>query len=395
MELSIIIVSYNVRDFLAHCLCSVMEAIEETEAEIIVVDNNSNDDTVNFIEENFPSVLVIANVENVGFSKANNMGVTISKGSNILFLNPDTLITKTTIHKCLDHFYNVSVGAVGVRMLDGKGNFLPESKRSKPTAMACFFKLCGLAALFPSSSFFNKYALGNIDGKCIHAVDVLPGAFVMIKREIIKKLKGFDEGFFMYGEDIDLSCRILNEEYKNIYDGGCAIIHFKGESTDRNSKKYYDDFFNAMKIYINKHYASGGKMFKAVLKAGIITAKIFHQVNKKTSREQILKDPIIISSEIAMDSITKMMKRLKLKPKQILLPSMAGNIISEQILFLLGEDFDYAHSIWIMQKLGTTNNYYWYNAVAKSIIGSNNKHTNGTVIPTLQGIQASSLQHLA
>ena len=255
MNLSVIIVNYNVKLFLEQCLCSVQKAILGMEAEIIVVDNNSVDNSIEYLTPKFPAVNFIANKENTGFAKACNQGLEQAKGSYILFLNPDTIVPEDCFTKCISFFEaNKEVGAIGIKMLDGSGNFLKESKRSFPSPSTSLYKLFGLAKLFPRSKIFSKYHLGYLKEDENNEVDVLAGAFMMIKKEVLDKVGGFDETFFMYGEDVDLSYRIQKAGYKNYYFADSSIIHFKGESTRKGSMNYVRMFYNAMSIFVRKHY---------------------------------------------------------------------------------------------------------------------------------------------
>lgn len=261
MDISIIIVNYNVQFFLEQCLHAAQKALQTIRGEIIVVDNASTDGSITYLQPKFPTVNFIVNKENVGFGKANNQALDIAKGNYILFLNPDTIVPEDCFTKCI-HFFEQTpnCGAMGVKMLDGKGFFLPESKRSFPSPMTSFFKLVGLASFFPKSPIFNKYALGYLDENKNHEVDVLAGAFMMLSKPVLEKVQGFDDTFFMYGEDVDLSYRIQKAGFKNYYFSETSIIHFKGESTKRGSLNYVRMFYQAMSIFVKKHY-SGGTVF--------------------------------------------------------------------------------------------------------------------------------------
>ncbi len=255
MQLSIVIVNYNVRHFLEQCLCSVQKAIAGFRAEVIVIDNNSSDNSIDYLQPHFPSIRFAANHENTGFAKACNQGLKLSTGKFVLFLNPDTIVPEDCFTKCMAFFdSHPDAGALGIKMLDGSGHFLKESKRSFPSPKTSLFKLFGLSRLFPRSKIFSKYHLGNLDENEDHEVDVLAGAFMMIKKEVLDKVGGFEEIFFMYGEDVDLSYRIQKEGYKNYYFSGSSIIHFKGESTRKGSLNYVRLFYNAMSIFVRKHY---------------------------------------------------------------------------------------------------------------------------------------------
>jgi GT2 family glycosyltransferase len=263
MDLSVIIVNYNVKHFLEQCLCSVQKAIAGMSAEIIVVDNCSADNSINYLQPKFPAVRFIANEENLGFAKGCNMGLKAATGTYIQFLNPDTLVPEDCFQKCISFLEtHADAGALGIKMVDGRGKFLKESKRSFPSPMTSLYKLFGLSKLFPSSPVFSKYHLGNLKENENHEVDVLAGAFMMVKKEVLEKVGSFDETFFMYGEDVDLSYRIqaaacpaTGGTYKNYYFAESSIIHFKGESTRKGSMNYVRMFYNAMSIFVRKHYS--------------------------------------------------------------------------------------------------------------------------------------------
>ncbi len=258
LTLSVIIVNYNVKYFLEQCLSSVLKATKNLQSEIYVIDNNSTDSSRRFFEGRFNEVNFIWNKENLGFSKANNMGLEKAKGEYILFLNPDTIIPEDCFEKCLEFFEeHKDAGAIGVKMVDGSGKFLKESKRSFPSPLTSLFKLSGLTRLFPHSKTFAKYHLGNLDANKNNPVDVLAGAFMMVPKKIIDEIGSFDESFFMYGEDVDLSYRIQKAGYKNYYFAGTSILHFKGESTRKGSLNYVKLFYKAMSIFVKKHYGGG------------------------------------------------------------------------------------------------------------------------------------------
>ncbi len=255
MQLSIIIINYNVKYFLEQCLCSVQKATRNLAAEIFVIDNNSSDGSQEFLQPRFRGIHFCRNSENVGFAKASNQALKAARGQYILFLNPDTIVPEDCFEKCISFFENhPGGGAIGIRMLDGTGKFLKESKRSFPSPLTSFFKLLGLARLFPKSVFFSKYHLGHLDAYEDHEVDVLAGAFMMVKKEVLDKVGAFDENFFMYGEDIDLSYRIQKAGFKNYFFAGSSIIHFKGESTKKGSLNYVRMFYSAMSNFVKKHY---------------------------------------------------------------------------------------------------------------------------------------------
>lgn len=249
------------------CLYSVQKSINRLAAEIIIVDNHSTDGSIEYLKPLFPEVKFILNETNTGFASACNEGVKNSSGEFVLFLNPDTLVPEDGFEKCISFFEtHPDCGALGVKMIDGSGKFLKESKRSLPSPLTSLYKLSGLSLLFSKSQLFGRYHLGHLDKDQNHVVDVLAGAFMMVKREVLNKAGSFDENFFMYGEDVDLSYRIQKAGYKNYYFAGTTIIHFKGESTKRGSLNYVRMFYSAMSIFVKKHY--GGT------KAGIFNTSV-------------------------------------------------------------------------------------------------------------------------
>lgn len=285
MQLTIVIVNYNVRAFLEQALLSVRKALEGIDGEVWVVDNNSVDDSVRMVREKFPEVRLIANTGNPGFAIANNQAIRQSSGAYVLLLNPDTLVEEDTFRKCLDFMEaHPDAGALGVKLIDGSGKYLPESKRGFPAPWVAFCKTAGLSALFPKSRIFNGYYLGHLDENDTNPVDVLAGCFMFIRRAALDKAGLLDEAFFMYGEDIDLSYRIIRAGYKNYYFPETKIIHYKGESTKKGSLNYVRTFYQAMIIFTRKHL-SGRRaglfilMLQAAiwLRAGLTLAKNFGQ----------------------------------------------------------------------------------------------------------------------
>ena len=283
MKLSVIIVNYNVRYFLQQCLQSVKKASTNLDVEVFVVDNNSVDRSVEMVQELFPNVKVIANKSNSGFSKANNQAIQQSTGEYVLLLNPDTVVEEETFVKVCNFMdAHQDAGGLGVYMIDGKGNFLPESKRGLPTPSVAFYKIFGLASLFPKSKIFGKYHLGYLDKNKTHEIDVLSGAFMLMRKTVLDNVGLLDEDYFMYGEDIDLSYRITKGGYKNYYFPETKIIHYKGESTKKSSVNYVIVFYKAMVIFAKKHFAPRGAAIFSLLinmaiwlRAGIAISKRF------------------------------------------------------------------------------------------------------------------------
>jgi GT2 family glycosyltransferase len=269
--LSVIIVNYNVEYFLEQCLNSVVNALNGIDSEIFVVDNNSLDNSVEMVRTKFPTVKCIENKKNVGFSKANNQAIELSNSKYILLLNPDTVVEESTFVKVVDFMEShPDAGALGVRMVDGKGRFLPESKRGLPTPEVAFYKIFGLSRLFRKSPKFNRYHLGFLDEFKNHEVDILSGAFMLMRSDAIQKVGLLDETFFMYGEDIDLSYRIQLGGWKNYYCSDTTIIHYKGESTKKSSVNYVFVFYRAMVIFAEKHFSKNhAKSFSFLINLAI------------------------------------------------------------------------------------------------------------------------------
>ncbi len=256
MQLSVIIVNYNVKYFLEQCLISVQKARGKMQVEIIVIDNASSDGSIEMLTQKFgKDITLIANDDNPGFSKANNQGIHIASGKYVLLLNPDTIVAEDTFEQCFDFMEkHTNAGGLGVKMLDGKGIFLPESKRALPTPSVSFYKIFGLSALFPKSKRFAKYHLTYLDKNQNHEIEILSGAFMWMRKSVLEQIGYLDENFFMYGEDIDLSYRIILGGYRNYYLADTKIIHYKGESTKKGSLNYVKVFYQAMIIFARKHF---------------------------------------------------------------------------------------------------------------------------------------------
>ncbi|WP_431136357.1 glycosyltransferase family 2 protein [Psychroserpens mesophilus] len=285
MKLSVIILNYNVRHFLELCLKSVEASLMHLDAEIIVVDNLSSDDSCNMVRTLFPKVKLIENKENYGFSKGNNIGVTQAKGKYICILNPDTVVAEDTFENLLLYADQQSnLGILGCRLIDGQGKFLPESKRNVPSPVVAIKKMLGLS---------KSYYVSDLDEKGIGRSSVFVGAFMIIRRDVYKEVEGFDEDYFMYGEDIDLSYKIEQAGYNNIYNGNATVIHFKGESTLKN-QTYANRFYGAMQIFYNKHFKSN-IVFDTLVWFGIKIGMLFSKTPETIQSNP--KQTILIASE--------------------------------------------------------------------------------------------------
>ena len=269
MKLTVVIVSYNVRDYIAQCLLSLRRALQGLEAEVYVVDNQSHDDTVAYLREQFPEVTVIASNHNLGFARANNIAIRQTQGSYVLLLNPDTIVAETTISEALTFMdAHPEAGGLGVRMLRDDGFDAKESRRGLPTPSVAFYKMSGLCSRFPKSRRFGHYYMGYLPWDEPAQIEVISGAFCLLRREALNKIGLLDEDFFMYGEDIDLSYRLLKGGYQNWY-LPAKILHYKGESTQKSSFRYVHVFYDAMLIFFRKHYAHASLLLSLPIKAAI------------------------------------------------------------------------------------------------------------------------------
>jgi len=282
MDLSVIIVSYNVSGYLKECLKSVNTAIKTIDSEIIVVDNNSSDDSCEMVSREFPGITLIKNKTNEGYARANNRALRISQGKYVLLLNPDTRVMSDTFIKCIDFMeLHNDAAAIGIKMTDGDGEYLPESKRSLPTVSSAFFKAFGFSSLFPGIKLFNKYYISSSGTDETTITEVIAGAFMFIRKDVLDITGLLDEDFFMYGEDIDMSYRFIKAGYRNYYFPEAVITHFKGCSTPRDN---YDDilnFYSAMRIYISKRRTEGLFRFSyAILFTGIFFRESLALLNR-------------------------------------------------------------------------------------------------------------------
>ena len=288
MKLSVIIVSYNVRHYLEQCVRSVLSSVPSgISTEIFIVDNASQDGTIGYLRQRFTrtsgstTIRIIANARNIGFGRANNQAIRKATGEYILFLNPDTLVTEQTLTDCLTFAdTHPNMGGLGVKMLRDNGGFALESRRGHPTPWTAFCKMTGLAALFPRSRRFGRYYLRYLDENRESEIDIISGAFMLVRKTALDKSGMFDEDFFMYGEDIDLSYRLRLAGYRNYY-LPVPILHYKGESTQKSSYKYVHIFYEAMLIFFRKHYRHYGVFFTFPIKTAILVRGIIALIGQQ------------------------------------------------------------------------------------------------------------------
>ena len=284
IDVTIIIVNYRVKYFLEQTLRSVQEAIDGLQAEVYVIDNNSGDDSIEHSRQLFPWVKFVENKKNVGFARANNQGIVAAQGEFTLILNPDTVVTRDSVHESIAWMRShADCGAVGVRMVDGNGVFLPESKRAFPTPWVSFCKIFGLSKLFPRSPWFAKYHLRYLSDLEPQCIDILSGAYMLCRTKVLQQLGGFDEDYFMYGEDIDLSYRIVKAGYQNWF-LPTPMVHYKGESTKKDSMRYVRIFYDAMLIFYRKHFPRFNLIFYPVVKLGVVVRAGMAMVKRLVKR---------------------------------------------------------------------------------------------------------------
>ena len=306
MKLSVVIVNYNVKYFLEQCLHSLEQAAMNIDHEVIVVDNASTDGSTEYITTRFPGIKWMACKENNGFSKGNNIAIAQAKGEYILMLNPDTIVTREAIEGCISFMdSNADAGACGVYMLRTDGTFAPESRRALPTPFVAFCKMSGLSNLFPRSRTFGRYYMQYLDKEEANPIEIISGAYMMLRHKTIKKTGALDEDFFMYGEDIDLSYRILKGGYRNYY-LPLRILHYKGESTNKSSYRYVHTFYRAMQLFFKKHYSHYSLLVSLPINIAIWTrallAYIGNQfVHRKVAQETPTINCIVLGSKRAIE----------------------------------------------------------------------------------------------
>lgn len=363
MKLSVIILNYNVRYFLELCLKSLEAAIADIDAEIIVIDNNSEDDSCAMVKQLFPRVTLIENIENFGFSKGNNIGVAQAKGEYLCILNPDTVVTEDTFTRFLK-FCNGKdkLGAVGCKLINGVGEFLPESKRNIPYVKAALKKIFG-----NSYAYYANHLAKDATGK----IDILVGALMFLKRDVYNNVGGFDEDYFMYGEDIDLSYKLLKAGYQNYYLGDTTVIHYKGESTLKD-KNYARRFYGAMQIFYKKHFKKN-ILFDMLVWLGIRLAYLFRTAKSKENKS--VSQYILISN--------KNNKSLKaILPKRLLLNNEIIEFEPQTEIILDANHLSYNEIVSILEYYTNTSNWTYKILPNGSnfIIGSDNALSRGEII---------------
>jgi GT2 family glycosyltransferase len=377
MQLSVIILNYNVRYFLEQCVLSVQSALETIEGEIIVVDNNSQDGSCAMMKQRFSDIQLIENKENIGFPKGNNLGVAAAKGEYICILNPDTLVAEDTFAKVLAFAQQkVDLGIVGVKLIDGTSNFLPESKRGIPTPWTAFTKITGLYQLFPKSRIFGKYYAEHLSENETGKTEILVGAFMLMKRELYNDIGGFDENCFMYSDDIDLSYLALKKGKSNYYFHETSVIHYKGESTVKDGM-YMKRFQEAMHFFYKKHFKVS-ILFSVFMEIGIVFFSLVKMFQGKTKPKLLPNQYILISDN---DTLRKKIEA-QLNQKVLLQKSLELVDTNTNTEIILDQNYlDFKTIIKLMET--NKNKGFTFKIGSKSfdfIIGSNSSFDRGEVI---------------
>jgi N-acetylglucosaminyl-diphospho-decaprenol L-rhamnosyltransferase len=344
-----------------------------------VVDNNSTDGSKEFFANRFPQVHFIWKKENAGFAKANNEALQLAKGEKILFLNPDTILPKDCLEKCLQFFkQQKNIGALGVKMIDGSGNFLPESKRGFPSFLTSFCKMTGLTNLFPHSKIFARYYLGHLPENKTNEVDVLSGAFMMVDKKVLDTVGSFDEDYFMYAEDIDLSYRIQKAGFKNFYFADTAIIHFKGESTAKQSADYYNNFYGTMVLFVQKHYPKiFGSIYILLLKILIGVKKLFAaKTSAPESKAPATKAFILADEEIFRRTEQKLQRHFT----QLSRVEKISTAEKSSVVIFCEPSIFFSEMITTMQQEKNQFSFFIHAAKTKSVVGSADKNQPGVAI---------------
>ena len=373
MQLSVIILNYNVRYFLEQCVLSVQKALEGIDGEIIVIDNASSDDSCQMIKEKFPNVTLIENKDNLGFPKGNNIGVAQAKGEFICILNPDTVVAEDTFSKILNtEHWQLNTGFIGCKLIDGSGKFLPECKRGVPTPWVAFTKIFGLYKLFPKSSWFNQYYAMHLDENQSGQVDILVGAFMIMKRDLYLKIGGFDENCFMYSDDIDLSYLVKKAGYSNYYFADTTVIHYKGESTIRDGL-YMKRFREAMQFFYKKHFKKSW-FFDVMMQIGSFAFSLVKRNQQKNIKPNIDKFIVFSDKDINLKTDKSVEYLTDLNQFQV--------EENKHVEIIFDIDFlDFKEVIFFMEK-HKKSNISFKNYISKSnyLIGSYNSNDKGEVI---------------
>jgi GT2 family glycosyltransferase len=384
MQLSVIILNYNVRYFLEQCVLSVQEAISSLDAEIIVVDNNSSDESCLMMKTKFSTIKLIRNKENFGFPKGNNIGVAEARGKYICILNPDTVVAQDTFAKILAFAERqINLGVIGCKLIDGTGRFLPESKRGVPTPWVAFTKIFGLYKVFPKSNLFNQYYAQHLSESQTGKVEILVGAFMFLQRDLYLELGGFDEKCFMYADDIDLSYRVLQKQRSNYYFHETTVLHYKGESTVKD-EKYMKRFQEAMNFFYQKHFRKSW-FFTFFIQIGILFFSFVKMFQGKTKQKPFPESIVFYSSNKNLSEKLPLI----LKNKVLFLNFKKEKMVNSSLIFkgkrieiiLDNQYVSFKKCIKIIETLKDKNiTFKIFPKNTNFIIGSDSRNDRGQII---------------
>ncbi len=381
MQLSVIILNYNVRYFLEQCVLSVQKSLEGIDGEIIVVDNQSSDDSCEMMQWRFPHVKLIANSKNYGFPKGNNIGVAEAKGEYICILNPDTVVAEDTFAKVLSFAKQQNdLGIVGCKLIDGTGHFLPESKRGVPTPWVSFTKIFSLYKGFPKSKLFNQYYAQHLSEDETGKVEILVGAFMVMKRELYNNIGGFDENCFMYSDDIDLSYMALKKGKSNYYFHETSVIHYKGESTIKDGT-YMKRFQEAMNFFYRKHFKVS-VFFSAFMQIGIVLFSLIKMVQGKPKPKTTPENYVLVSDDIVIKEKLQETIKSKIQLAAIINGNLNFSVKPNSEIIIDNQIVSYKDSIAFLEQnkdKGFTFKLLPVNS--DFIIGSNSSYDRGEVLP--------------
>ncbi|WP_264524986.1 glycosyltransferase family 2 protein [Flavobacterium sp. N502536] len=384
MQLSVIILNYNVRYFLEQCVLSVQDAIASLDAEIIVVDNNSSDESCLMMKTKFPTVKLIQNDTNFGFPKGNNIGVAEAKGKYVCILNPDTVVGESTFKKIIAFAERqINLGIVGCKLIDGTGAFLPESKRGIPTPWVAFTKIFGLYKVFPKWKLFNQYYAQHLGTNESGKVDILVGAFMLMTRDLYLELEGFDEKCFMYADDIDLSYRALQKKKSNYYFHETTVLHYKGESTIKD-EKYMKRFQEAMSFFYQKHFRKSW-FFEFFIQIGIWFFSFVKMFQGKTKSKPLPERVVFYSSNrILSEKLPQILKNkvtfLDFKKEKMV--NSCQVFKSKRVELILDNHYvSFEKCIKIIETIKDKNiTFKIFPKNANFIIGSNSRNDRGQIV---------------
>ena len=374
MQLSVVILNYNVRYFLEQCLLSVQQATSKLDAEIIVIDNASADDSCQMVKERFPQVTLIENTDNVGFSKANNQAVAIAKGEYLCILNPDTAVPHHAFEQCLAFAdAHPDMGGLGIHYMDGTGNFLPESKRNLPTPGRSLMKLLGFTK--GKYGYYAKHLSPTETGK----VAILAGAFLFVKKSVYDAVGGFDEDYFMYGEDIDLSYKFTKAGYQNYYKGDLKFLHYKGESTQKD-KAYLDRFYGAMQIFYQKHFNTN-VLLKSFVNLGVGVTKFWRELRLKKQQPEklVLTEALVITQDLGV--LKQLSEQLEIPVRSVALRIVEEDVHQQKMLIFDAAFVSYERIFDIMKlQRGQGNSFRIKPPGCTYLLGSDLSDAKGEVV---------------